>query len=272
MAGSFFDMMFRRSIMLNKLLAAAAALCLALIPASTMAQSLDEIRQRGTLIIGLEGTYPPFNYQDEGGNLVGFEVDLAEALTAKLGLEPEFQPTRWDGLLAALQSGRIDAVINQVTVTEERQQNFAFTAPYTVSGIQIIATPATAAEIEGPDDLAGRPVGVVLGTTYEEWLRENVPEADIRTYDDDPTRNQDLRSGRIDAILNDRLVVANLLEQFQGQIVAVGEPFATQSQAIAVARGNDELVAALDQALAELREEGTLAEISNKWFGADVTQ
>jgi cystine transport system substrate-binding protein len=258
--------------MLSKLCISVMALAFTLLPVTAMAQALEEIRQRGTLIVGLEGTYPPFNYQDEGGNLVGFEVDVAKAVAEKLGLEPEFQPTKWDGLLAALQSGRVDVVVNQVTVTEERRQTFDFTQPYTVSGIQIIATPATAAEIEGPEDLAGRPVGVVLGTTYEDWLRENVPEADIRTYDDDPTRNQDLRAGRIDAILNDRLIVASLLEQFSGQIVAVGEPFATQEQAIAVAKGNDDLVQALDQALSELREEGTLAEISTKWFGADVTQ
>lgn len=258
--------------MLSKFLKSMVALTFTLLPAAAMAQSLEEILERGTLIVGLEGTYPPFNYQDEGGDLVGFEVDLAKAVAEKLGVEPEFQPTKWDGLLAALQSGRVDVVINQVTVTEERQQTFDFTQPYTVSGIQIIATPATAAEIEGPEDLAGRPVGVVLGTTYEEWLRENVPDADIRTYDDDPTRNQDLRAGRIDAILNDRLIVASLVEQFSGQIVAVGEPFATQEQAIAVAKGHEDLVAAVDEALSELRSEGTLAEISTEWFGADVTQ
>lgn len=258
--------------MLMRFLKTIVALGLMLLPAAAFAQSLEEIRQRGTLIIGLEGTYPPFNYQDESGNLVGFEVDLAKAIAEKLGLAPEFQPTKWDGLLAALQSGRVDVVINQVTVTDERTQTFDFTEPYTVSGIQIIATPATAAQIKGPEDLAGRPVGVVLGTTYEEWLRENVPDADIRTYDDDPTRNQDLRAGRIDAILNDRLIVASLLEQFQGQIVAVGEPFATQEQAIAVAKGREDLLDSLNQALSELRQEGKLAEISTKWFGADVTQ
>lgn len=258
--------------MLNRLCRLLAGVVVVLLPTAVMAQALDEIRERGTLIVGLEGTYPPFNYQDANGDLVGFEVDLAKAISEKLGVEPEFQPTKWDGLLAALQSGRVDVAINQVTVTEERQQAFDFTEPYTVSGIQIIATPATAAEIDEPADLAGRPVGVVLGTTYEDWLRENVPEADIRTYDDDPTRNQDLRSGRIDAILNDRLIVASLVEQFEGQIVAVGEPFATQEQAIAVAKGKEDLVEALNDALSELRAEGTLAEISNKWFGADVTQ
>ena len=258
--------------MLSKFFGSMVALAFAFLPAAAMAQSLEEIRERGTLLIGLEGTYPPFNYQDASGELVGFEVDLANALAEKLGVEPEFQPTKWDGLLAALQSSRLDVVINQVTVTEERQQTFDFTDPYTVSGIQIIATPATAAEIKGPEDLAGRPVGVVLGTTYEEWLRENVPDADIRTYDDDPTRNQDLRAGRIDAILNDRLIVASLVEQFSGQIVAVGEPFATQEQAIAVAKDRDDLVQALNQALSELRVDGTLAEISTRWFGADVTQ
>src|SRR3546814_18913601 len=88
-------------------------------------------------------------------------------------------------------------------------------------------------EISKPEDLAGRAVGVVLGTTYEQWLRDNVPDADVRTYDDDPTRNQDLRVGRIDAILHDRLIVGNLVKQSEGRNVAAGEPFAKPTQATA---------------------------------------
>lgn len=233
---------------------------------------LDQVKQRGTLQVGLEGTYPPFNYQDESGNLAGFEVDFANALAAKLGVMAEFQPTKWDGILAALSSERFDVVINQVTITDERKAKFDFTQPYTVSGIQILARTEDAPKIKTPADLADKAVGVVLGTAYEKWLQENQPEADIRTYDDDPTRNQDLLVGRIDAILNDRLIVGNILEHYEGKIVAAGEPFAKQEMGIALRKDNPEFLAALNKAIDDLRADGTLETISKKWFQIDVTK
>ena len=104
--------------------------------ASFAADLLDEIKARGAIKVGLEGTYPPFNYQDENGKLTGFEVELAEALAKELGVKAEFQPTKWDGILAALESKRLDVVINQVTISEERKKKYDFSTPYTVSGIQ----------------------------------------------------------------------------------------------------------------------------------------
>lgn len=238
---------------------------------TALAGPLDDIKSRGTIQIGLEGTFPPFNYVDEKGKLTGFEIDFGEAVAAKLGVKPDFQPGKWDGLLAALDVKRIDVVINQVTVTPERQQKYTFSQPYTVSGIQIIVGSATT-NISKPADLAGKRIGAVLGTSYEKWTRENVPTADVRTYDDDATRNQDLLVGRIDAIVNDRLIVPNLLKQYGGKLVAAGEPFATQKQAVAMRKDSGDLVKAIDDAITALRQDGTLKTISEKWFGADVTQ
>jgi L-cystine transport system substrate-binding protein len=238
---------------------------------SAGADTLGDIKKRGSLQIGQEGTYPPFNYVDDKGVLVGFEVDIARAIAEKIGVKAEFQPGKWDGLLAALEVKRTDVVINQVTITPERQQKYLFSQPYTVSGIQIIVRQGTTG-IAKPEDLKGKTVGVVLGTAYEKWLRENAPGVDVRTYDDDPTRNQDLLVGRIDAILNDRLIVANLVKQYGGRIVAAGEPFATQKQGIAIRKDSPELAAAIDQGLAALRADGTLKTISERWFNADVTK
>ena len=236
------------------------------------ADQLDKIKQQGTLKIGLEGTYQPFNYQDEKGELVGFEVDFGKAVAAKLGVKAEFQPTKWDGILAALESERFDVVINQVTITPERQQKYDFSQPYTVSGIQILVRKGNETKLSKPADLTGKKVGVVLGTYYEKWLKTNVPTAEVRTYDDDATRNQDLRVGRIDAVINDRLIVPALVKQYNGDIVAAGEPFAKQDQGIALRKGNPQFQAALDKAINDLRADGTLASISVKWFGTDVTK
>jgi len=165
---------------------------------------LKRVESTKVLRVGLEGTYPPFNFQDKDGQLAGFEVDFAKALAAQMGVKAEFHPSPFAGLLGALESKRIDVVINQITITPERAAKYDFSRPYTVSGIQIIVRKGQTG-IAAPADLAGKKVGVGLGTNYESWLRKNAPKAVVRTYDDDPTKYQDLKAGRIDAVLNDRL-------------------------------------------------------------------
>lgn len=242
-------------------------------PAAAEQQSLlQTIKDRGTLRVGLEGTYPPFNYQNEDGELVGFEVDFARALADRLGVKAEFVPTKWAGMLAGLETARFDVVVNQVTITPERRRKYDFSKPYTISGMQIIVRRGMQDEIDSPQDLAGRRVGVGLGTNYQQWLNEHVPQAQVETYQDDPSKLQDLRVGRIDAVINDKLMVGFLMEKSDGRIVAAGEPFATQRIGVALRKGNPQLLEAINQAIAELRETGRLAEISKKWFGVNVTR
>ena len=192
-------------VLRRRLLASASALLagttlLAAAPATAADDALNAVQQRGTLRIGIEGTYPPFNYQDEKGQFVGFEIDLGNALAETMGVKAQFQPTKWDGLLAALDSGRIDVIINQVTITDARQKKYRFSQPYTVSGIQAVTRTKDADTLQSPNALAGKKVGVGLGTSYEEWARRTVPSAEVRTYEDDPTKNQDLAVGRLDAV------------------------------------------------------------------------
>jgi len=239
-------------------------------PAAAQADG-DPVKARGVLRVGLEGTYPPFNYQDANGHLAGFEIDLANALAERMGVRVQFQPAPFAGLLASLDSGRDDVIINQVTITPDRQKKYAFTRPYSISGIQMIVRRGEQDRFRRPADLAGHPVGVGLGTSYEAWLRAHNTGALIKTYDDDPTKYQDLRLGRIDAVLNDRLTAIDMMRRTGGVFVAGGPPFARQEMGIAVRQDQPALVADLDQALANMRADGALAKISNKWFGADVT-
>jgi cystine transport system substrate-binding protein len=225
----------------------------------------------GKLTVGLEGTYPPFNYQDDSGHLVGFEVDFANALAQRLGVAADFKPGKWDGLLAAVQSDRIDVVINQVTITPEREKTFDFSEPYTISGIQIITRKADVTKYETPASLAGAKVGVGLGTNYQQWLQQNEPKAIVETYDDDPTKYADLAAGRIDAVLNDRLVAADYIKKSGLPFAAAGAPFAKQDAGIAL-KQDPAFQTALNTAIDSLRADGTLKAISVKWFGTDVTQ
>lgn len=248
-----------------------AVLFLLLAALPSAADSLAAIKARGALRVGCEGTYSPFCYQDESGNLVGFDVDVARAVAEKMGLKAEYLPSKWEGILAALESGRFDVVVNQVTISEERKKVYDFSAPYTYSGLQMLVRKDRVKDIKGPEDLAGKKVGVLLGTNHEGWLREHTPKADVRTYDEDATRNADLLSGRIDAIVNDRLIVGATLKIYGGNIVPTGPLLTETRQAIAMKKGNPDFVAAVDKALAAADADGTLKRISEKWFSADVT-
>ncbi|MBP9962086.1 MAG: transporter substrate-binding domain-containing protein, partial [Pseudomonas sp.] len=117
----------------------------------------------------------------------------------------------------------------------------------------------------------GKKVGVGLGTNYEQWLKDNVPKAIIKTYDDDPTKYQDLRVGRIDAILVDRLAAFELVAKAKDTAVT-GEAFSRQESGVALRKGEPELLEAINKAIDTLRANGTLAKLSQKWFNADVTK
>lgn len=233
---------------------------------------LNKVKQRGSLIVGLEGTYPPFSFQGDDGKLTGFEVEFAEALAQHLGVKASLKPTKWDGMLASLDSKRIDVAINQVTISPERQKKYDFSTPYTVSGIQALVKKGNEGSVTKPADLKDKKVGVGLGTNYEAWLRSNVPGVDVRTYDDDPTKYQDLRVGRINVILVDRLAALDLVKKTHNTLAVAGQPFSRLESGVALRKGNPELLAAINKAIEEMKQDGSLAKISDKWFGTDVTK
>ena len=220
---------------------------------------LNKVKERGTLLVGLEGTYPPFSFQGDDGKLTGFEVEFAQELAKHLGVKASLKPTKWDGMLASLDSKRIDVVINQVTISDERKKKYDFSTPYTVSGIQALVKKGNEGSIKSAADLKGKKVGVGLGTNYEEWLRQNV-------------QGVDLRVGRIDAILVDRLAALDLVKKTNNTLAVAGDAFSRQESGVAVRKGNEDLLKAIDAAIAEMQKDGSLKALSEKWFGADVTK
>lgn len=250
---------------------AALVLGLGLLGQAVAGEQLQKIKDSGSISVGLEGTYPPFSFVDTDGKLTGFEVELSEALAKELGVKARLQPTKWDGILAALESKRLDIVVNQVTISDERKKKYDFSEPYTVSGIQALVLTKNKDTIKTAQDLAGKKVGVGLGTNYEQWLKDNVPKAIIKTYDDDPSKFQDLRVGRIDAILLDRLAALEYARKAKDTIAA-GDAFSRQEAGVALRKGEPELLDAINKALDKLRADGTLKKLSEKYFSADVTQ
>ena len=250
---------------------AALVLGLGLLGQAVAGEQLQKIKDSGSISVGLEGTYPPFSFVDTDGKLTGFEVELSEALAKELGVKARLQPTKWDGILAALESKRLDIVVNQVTISDERKKKYDFSEPYTVSGIQALVLTKNKDTIKTAQDLAGKKVGVGLGTNYEQWLKDNVPKAIIKTYDDDPSKFQDLRVGRIDAILIDRLAALEYAKKAK-DTVAAGDAFSRQEAGVTLRKGEPELLDAINTALDALRADGTLKKLSEKYFEADVTQ
>ncbi|MCU1751912.1 cystine ABC transporter substrate-binding protein [Pseudomonas sp. 6D_7.1_Bac1] len=259
---------FRRNLLVGSL---GLVLGAGLLGQAVAGEQLQKIKDAGVINVGLEGTYPPFSFVDADGKLAGFEVEFSEALAKELGVKVKLQPTKWDGILAALESKRLDAVINQVTISDERKKKYDFSEPYTVSGIQALTLTKNKDTIKTAADLAGKKVGVGLGTNYEQWVKDNVPKAIIKTYDDDPTKFQDLRVGRIDAILIDRLAALEYAKKAK-DTAAAGEAFSRQEAGIALRKGEPELLAAVNKAIDKLRADGTLKKLSEKYFSADVTQ
>jgi len=233
---------------------------------------LDQVKARGTLRIGLEGTFPPFNSKDtKTGELVGFDVDIAKAVAAKLGVKPEFITTEWSGIIAGLQAGKFDVIVNQVGVTDARKQVLDFSPAYTYSGAELIQRKNDDRQFKTLEDLKGHKLGVGLGTNYMDMAKA-VGGIDIKTYPGAPEYLRDLADSRIDAALNDRLMVAYLLKQSNlplkaGAMVGTGNP-----SAIPFKKGNPKFAKAIDDAMTQLEADGTFAKISDKWFGIDVTK
>lgn len=234
---------------------------------------LDTVKQAGVLKVALEGTYPPFDYRNREGQLEGFDVDVAKGVAAKLGVKPQFITTEWSGILAGLQAGKFDVIVNQVAVTPERKKVLDFSQPYTYSAPQLIQRADDKREITSLNEFKGdKAVGVTLGTNYDHMARA-IPGANVKTYPGPAEKLRDLINKRIDATLDDRLIVPYLIKtsnlplragaMIEGGSLEIGIPFR---------KGNPKFAKAIDEALEAMRADGSLTKISMQWFGSDVTK
>ncbi len=247
-----------------------AASVLAPVPAAA-AELLAAVQARGTLRIALEGTYPPFNYKDQkSGQLAGYDVDVAKLLAAKLGVKPEFVSSEWAGILAGLSGGKYDVIVSQVGINPKREQTFDFSTPYIYSSPQLIVRKSEAASYLSLEALKGKKLGVGQGSVYEQQAKA-VGGIEVRGYPAAAETMQDLAVGRIDAALNDSLMAAYLLKASTLPIKAGARVGQVERMGIPFQKGNPQFKAALNQALEQLRADGSLRAVSLKWFGSDVT-
>jgi cystine transport system substrate-binding protein len=233
---------------------------------------LDAAKARGTLRVALEGTYPPFNFRDAAsGQLAGYDVDVARLVAARLGLKPEFVTTEWSAILAGLGAGKYDVIVSQVGITPQRAQAFDFSQPYTYSGPQLIVRKNERNDYKSLADLKGKKIGVGQGSVFEQQARA-MPGLEVKSYPAAPENLQDLAFGRIDAALNDSLMIGYLLKNSQLPIRAGARVGAVTSMGVAFQKGNPKLQAAIDHALAAARADGSLGRAAVKWFGSDASR
>ena len=221
--------------------------------------------------VGMSGRYFPFTFvkQDQ---LQGFEVDLWNEIGKRNDYNVEFVTANFSGLFGLLETGRIDTISNQITMTDERKAKYLFSQPYVVDGAQLVVRKGND-KITNTDDLDGKTVGVNLGSNYEQLLRQLDTEGSIKIKTYDTGIEHDVALGRTDAFVMDRLSSLELIKKANLPLQLAGEPFEKIENAWPFVQGEkgEQLRDEVNVALEAMRKDGTLAEISIKWFDADIT-
>ncbi|WP_375321465.1 amino acid ABC transporter substrate-binding protein [Aliivibrio logei] len=234
--------------------------------ATQLAQAATEVK------VGMSGRYFPFTFVKQD-KLQGFEVDLWDEIGRRNDYNVEYVTASFSGLFGLLETGRIDTISNQITKTEAREAKYLFADPYVVDGAQITVRKGNDS-IKGINDLAGKTVAVNLGSNFEKLLRDNDKSGQINIKTYDTGIEHDVALGRSDAFVMDRLSAAQLIKKSGLPLQLTGEPFETIENAWPFVKNEkgQKLQKEVNKALSEMRADGTLAKISQKWFDADVTK
>ncbi len=232
---------------------------------------LAQIQDRGEMIFATEGTWSPWTFHDADGNLTGYDIEVARAIAAELGVEASFAEGEWDGLLAGLDSGRYDTMANGVSVTEQREEQYDFTEPYAYNRIVVITL--NDSDITSLDDLEGKRTANTLGSSYA-TLAESYGATNTGVDDFNQTIEL-LQQGRIDATLNDEVVFYDYLRAHpDAPLKIAAENDEPTHVAFPLRKGSETetLREAMNEAITTLRENGTLSSLSNEFFGLDISE
>jgi L-cystine transport system substrate-binding protein len=231
---------------------------------------LDQIKSSGTLKVGTEGTYAPFTFHDAANALTGFDVEIARALAKRLGVKAEFVEGKWDGLIAGLDAKRYDVVINEVTITDARKAKYDFSDVYIVSKAALVVR-SDNTTLKSYADLKGKKAGESLTSNFAELARSY--GAEVVQVDGFNQAIDLLLAGRVDATINDSLSFLDFKKQKpDAALKAVDFQKNADLQAVLLRKGNPELLAAINKALADIKSDGTYLAISRKYFNEDVSK
>ena len=217
------------------------------------------------LRVATEASYPPFENVDENTKeLIGFDIDLMKAVAAKSGYEVDFQNTPFDSVLTGVSTCQVDAAISAITITEERRKKMSFSDAYIAAG-QIVTVRADNTTINGSADLPGKRIGVQLGTTGEIEAKK-FEGTTIKPYDTVDLVFLDLMNGQVDAAVVDNPTTLVYVNKNKDKLKTVGQPFTNESYGIAVCKTKADVLEKINKALAELKQDGTIAKLQDQWL------
>lgn len=230
----------------------------------------EKILEKKELTFAMTGAYPPFNYIDEKGELAGFDIDIANAIADKLGVAAKPITTSWDGIIGGLTGKRFDMIIGSMAVTEKRKEQVSFTEPYYYDGAQFFAKKGS--DLKDISELKNGKVGVVTGTTFAEALEKMNNIKEVMQFESDVDNMKSVELGRADGLITGKLVGLYGAKKYGVKLEPVGDLMYEEIIAIALRKEDGELLDAINKALQEMKDDGTYAKISEKWFGANILE
>lgn len=244
---------------LKKILAVALALCMLCCFAGCGAKD-------NTLTMGTNAAFPPYEYVDDDGNIVGIDAEIAAAIAEKLGMELEIKDMEFDSLITACAGGSIDVVLAGMTVTDERKESVNFSDSY-ATGIQVIIV-KEGSEIATTDDLEGKTIGVQAGTTGDIYCTDDYGQDYVKQYNNGALAVAALKNDQVDCVIIDNEPAKNFVAANEGLKILDTE-YVTEDYAIAIAKENTELLEKINTAMAELKADGTIDKIIDKYIPAE---
>ena len=228
--------------------------------------TLGKIQAAGEIKIGVKYDVPPFGFKNpQNDEIEGFDVDFGKAIAEKLGVEPRFVEAISDNRIPFLQDGTVDIVLSTMTINAERAQEIEFSEPYYIARGRILVPQDS--DITGVDGLAGRKVCTALGSTYEETIREQAPEADLRLVDTYSECLELVQNGAVDAVSTDDVILTGMIIQDETLKLTEGEPLTTEPYGTGIKKGETEVKEFVDGVLEEYKSGGGWAEAYEKWVG-----
>ena len=229
----------------------------------------QQIKDQGFITFATEGTYAPYSFHDDSDKLVGFDVEVAQAVAEKLGVEAKFTETQWDGIIAGLDAKKYDAIANQVSITEERQQKYLFSEPYTYAYGAVVVN-GDNDDIKSFEDLDGKDVALTVTSNWAE-VAESYGGTIVSTSGFSDSIQLVIQK-RADATVNDNVTFLDFkANQPDANVKIVATSDEATESAVLIRKDDADLQEAISGAIKELKEDGTLTKISEKYFGEDVT-
>ncbi len=243
-------------------------LCLTFFLGCKQQSSSSDTDKGDTLSFAMSGMYKPFNYKEKG-ELVGFDVEIGNEICKRMGVTPKPVTNPWETIIQGLKSKKYDVILGSMAITDKRKEQVSFSRPYYRSGAQIFVKNDNNT-IKSKDDLKDKKIGVVKASTFKDIAVKLTEPDKVVGYGSDVIALQDLTTGRIDAVITDKVVGLSAMNENDLAIKDVAEPLYQDEMGIAVRKDDSQLLKKINAALNEMIEDGTYEKISRKWFGDNI--